>query len=135
MISVERIESGPAWMDKTSIHSEADQTSYIEAQNGFAQAVRRGDANALAPWAPRITDWVVVRSTPIDQRTVTSLPKRSQTLAEVMAEALDYGDGPSMTEAMQLILNVAHGSDLVNAPAQARSLIERMGRSFAFHNT
>lgn len=134
MIHIERIDSGPAWQDKASVHSEADQTSYIEMQSGFAAAVRRGDANALAPWAPRVTDWAVVRSTPVDQRTVTNLPKRAQTMAECMAESLDYGDGPSLTEAMQLLINAAGCSDTALAQ-QARHLLGRMGTSYAFHNT
>jgi hypothetical protein len=61
-------------------------------------------------------------------------PLRVQRLHEVMGESLDYSNGPSMVEAMQLILNVAYSANLVNAPAQARALLARMANAWASQN-
>jgi hypothetical protein len=127
--SIERIDSGPAYMDKASDAHYSSST----LQADFLAAADKGDANALAPWAPFTTDWALIKSSAIDQRTAKSLPKRAQTLAECMAESLDYGNGPSLSEAMQLILNVATGCD-ESTTSQARRLLERMAESFAYHN-
>jgi len=99
----------------------------------FLAMAKQADANALCDFAST-TDWDAMKRQPIDQRTATRLPKRQQTLAEVMAESLDYSDGPSLSEALQLLLNVAHGADLVNAPAQARALLGRMAEKWAYFN-
>jgi hypothetical protein len=99
----------------------------------FLAMAKQADANALCDFAST-TDWDAMKRQPIDPRTATRLPKRQQTLAEVMAESLDYSDGPSLSEALQLLLNVAHGADLVNAPAQARALLGRMAEKWAYFN-
>lgn len=132
--NIERRESGPSWMDASSIDSEADQSGYTAMIAGFEKAAKAGDANALAAWAPLVNDHEKRETLGLSWPDA-NLPQRQQALHEVMVESLDYPDGPTMCEAMQLLLNVAYSSDLVNAPAMARGLIERMGRSFAFHNS
>lgn len=88
----------------------------------FLKACRKCDANALATWAPKVR--VVGRM-------------ECQDLHEVMVEALDYipVDAPCMSEAMQLILNVAYGKDPAEKhQVHARALIERMAVNFARFN-
>lgn len=117
------------------LYSEADMAA-IERERekaqlsaAFVKACAKCDANALATYAPMVRDYNAPK--PVDS---SYLPHRYQTQAEVMADCLDYQNGPSMTEAMQLILNVAYGTDLVNAPEQARALISRMASTFANYN-
>lgn len=98
----------------------------------FIKACARADANAMADFAPMVRDWDAAKHLPVSIG--AHMPRRYQTVAEVMQESLDYSSGPSMTEAMQLILNVAYGTDLVNAPAQARALLDRMATTFATYN-
>ncbi|HAX23082.1 MAG TPA: hypothetical protein DCY64_22700 [Hydrogenophaga sp.] len=130
-LNIERIDSGPACMDATATQ---EPSSYADMLAGFNRAAMACDANALAPWAPLVID--NERRQQLGMRwDEKNLPQRQQTLTEVMTEALDYTNGPVMAEAMQLLLNVAFGADLVNAPSQARGLVERMGRCFAFHNS
>ena len=85
----------------------------------FLSACRKCDANALATWAPKVSG-------------------RYQDLHESMSEVFDYNapDAPRMSEAMQLLLNVAFGK----GPAEkhqvhARALIERMSAHFARFNS
>lgn len=85
----------------------------------FEELAMKADANALAGFAPLVRDW-------------PNAGKRVPTMTEAMAEALDYTNGPTMTEAMQLILNAAYGNlspEVVKA--QARDLVERMGKAHA----
>lgn len=85
----------------------------------FAELAMKADANAFAQFATLVQDH-------------GSRSKRVQTFAEVMAESLDYTNGPTMTEAMQLILNAAYGNlspEVVKA--QARDMVERMGNAYA----
>lgn len=105
----------------------AEQDAETEAKNkreqllaqDFLSACRKCDANALATWAPKVR--VVGRM-------------ECQDMHEVMVEALDYNapDAPDMSEAMQLLLDVAYGKDHAEKhQARARALIERMADSFA----
>ena len=96
----------------------------------FLKTCRAGDANALAPWAGLVIDHEKRKAMGIPWNS-PDMPMRQQALHEVMTNALDYSSGPQMCEAMQLLLNVAYGSDMVNAPAQARGMVERMAAAFS----
>ena len=137
--SIERRESGHSWQDSSSgeYAGYVEATAAAEAEHAlranFAKAADVGDANALCSWAPFTTDWHSIKRMPIDQRTTVSLPRRAQTMTELMVESLDYGDGPSMVEAMHLILAATKSSD-TDLALLAGDLVERMGASFALHN-
>jgi len=108
---------------------EAKVDEYVASCQSFMDACRKADANELVTWAPKTTDWETVRASL--HSVGTDMPKRLQTLTEVMQESLDYPSGPNMSEIMQLVLNVAYGRDVVNAPEQARNLLERMANTWA----
>lgn len=87
--------------------------------DAFEELAMKSDANAFAEFAPLVRDH-------------DRAGKRKQTMAEVMHDALDSSSGPSITEAMQLILNAAYGNlspEVVKA--QARDLVERAGKAHA----
>ena len=136
--NIERIDSGPAYMDRASEHygDKESERHERELRDGFVIAVDKADANALCPWAPRTTDWQSINRLPLEQRTaeVRAVAKRVQTLAECMAESLDYGNGPTMVEAMQLILNATRSTD-ADLALQAGDLVDRMGAAFARMNS
>lgn len=98
----------------------------------FIKACARQDANALALFAPMVNDWDAAKRQP--RAAGAPMPKRVQNMTEVVKESLDYQDGPSMTELVQFLFNVSYGTDVVNAPAQGRALISRMGMAFAKFN-
>ena len=126
--STDPVADASAYYEPRYAADEAQAKAEREADDAFMAACGRCDANALALFAPMVRDWT------FKVASVDKAPKRVQTLTEVMQESLDYPSGPSMTEAMQLLLNVAYGADLVNAPAQARRLIERMASTWAAQN-
>lgn len=129
MLNIERIESGPAYAAGASFdelritQSEIYEREQSAMRNDFAHACQQADANALCEWAPRRIDFSQLHK------------PRMVTLTEVMADALDYTGGPDTSEVMQLLLNVAHGSNLAQAPQQARELLKRMGAMYARNNT
>lgn len=110
--------------------AEAQAKAERLADAAFMAACGGCDANAIATFAPMVRDFTAPVSS-VGAHT----PKRVQLLTEVMQEALDYPRGPSMTEAMQLLLNVAYGTDPEAAQYQARRLIERMAETWASQNT
>ena len=122
---------GQLYREAETASIERDRESARMAAS-FVKACAQADANALAFFAPTVRDWNAAKAMPVSS--TSTMPHRHQTIAEVMQEGLDYASGPSMTEAMQLILNVAYGTDLVNAPEQARALISRMATTFANYN-
>lgn len=100
----------------------------FEMAADFLRACGEADANAVATWAPQITDWEGSMHLAGDEYV---LPKRYQTLAECMGDALDYTDGPASIELYQLLLNAAAGADV---QAQANELLGRMAVVFAKFN-
>lgn len=113
-------------------HAISQDREHAAMQAAFMRACRKADANALADFAPTVNDWDAAKRHP--RPAGAPMPQRVQALAEVLEEALDYASGPSKTELMQLLLNVAHSADVVNAPMQARALLERMADTFATNN-
>jgi len=126
--STDPVADAAAYYSKRDAETEAQIKAEVQASVAFMQACRKGDSNALADFAPMVRDWTFKVSS------IDKAPKRVQTLTEVLTEALDYQTGPSMEELMQLLLNVAFNEDLVNQPAQARSLLTRMASTWAAQN-
>ena len=108
--------------DSTAVQSqlhrmehETHQQMIAEARmaDAFTSAVLHGDMDAPAYFAPR------------------DYAGKLQTVGAVMAESLDYGNGPSMAEAMRLIAAAATGADVAD---MARSLLNRMADAYAHYN-
>ena len=100
----------------------------FEMAADFLRACCKADANAVVTWAPQITDWKGPLYLVGDKYV---RPKRCQTLAECMTDALDYTDGPASIELYQLLLNAAAGADV---QTQANELLGRMAVVFAKFN-
>ena len=97
-------------MERETIAQARAEASMADA---FIDAMMAGDMKAPAYFAPR------------DYR------GRLQAVGDVMAESLDYGNGPSMAEAMRLIAAAAAGADVAD---MARSLLNRMADAYAHYN-
>lgn len=112
---IERREAGPAWMDKTSDQyaPDVEAAEAAAARIGLAlelgAVIAKGDANGLCSFAT-VTDWDLVKRQPVDQKTTTALPRRAQTLAEVLMESVD-GYPETSTQLIQLLLNACASSD------------------------
>lgn len=130
--STDPVADAAAYYEPLYAAAEAQAKAERDMADDFLAACRKCDANALAAFAPMVNDWDAATRQP--RAAVAPMPKRVQTLAEVLEESLDYGSGPSKTELMQLLLNVAYSADLVNAPTQARALLSRMADTFATNN-
>jgi hypothetical protein len=138
-MNLERIESAPRYAagsaslyDHSLTLGEKLAREHADMQASFMAACHKADANALAPWAPMRNDWagVGMSNMPRSLGDAARMPKRQQTFAEVLGESLDFTGGPDLSELLQLLLNVAHGADTVNAPAQARALLARMAAAY-----
>ena len=143
-MNLERIESAPRYAagsaslyDHSLTLGEKLDREQADMRASFMAACRNADANALAPWAPTRNDWagVGMSSMPRSLGDAARMPKRQQTFAEVLGESLDFTGGPDLSEVLQLLLNVAHSSDTVNAPAQARALLARMADAYVNEHT
>lgn len=133
-MSISTLESRDTVRALDAMNARQDRIEAAERAviDDFTEACRRGDANAMVPWAGLTTDWAQVKAPVIAG---LPLPMRAKQLHEVMVESLDYPDGPDMSEAMQLILNVAYGSDCqANLAVVARKLVQRMAQTHARHS-
>lgn len=130
-LNIERRESGPAFADRTSEHFDGytrqreEDHQRAELTQLLSVAMVNGDANALCSFS-NTTDWDVVHTWPLSIRQrAETLPKRAQTLAEIMFDATDIPAGPTMTEVMQLVLNACKSTDF-DLAMQAGELRDRM---------
>lgn len=98
-----------------SAHAESIEQIRAEAQmaDDFIHAALSQRMSAPAYFAPR------------------DYKSQLQTVGAVMAESLDYGNGPSMDDAMRLIAHAATGADVAD---MARSLLNRMADAYAHYN-
>jgi hypothetical protein len=117
---MEKFESGPAYMAghasaaDYSIGRGARQAALdAQTREAFAEACRRGDANAMASFAPTVSD-----------RDGGQHARRVPLLHEVLEEAMEVSDGSVMSELMQLLLNAVNGN--ANTQAQASALLDRV---------
>ena len=117
-----------------SVYAQQDAQLRAELNAGFdfLRVCNKCDANALADFAPMVNDWDASKRQP--RAVGAPMPKRVPTIAEVLEDSLDYGKGPSKTELMQLLLNVAFGPDLLTAQAQSMELLGRMAATWAKYN-
>jgi hypothetical protein len=119
VVMIEKIESGPAYMAGRSAMDwridRGEKQAALDAQTRmwFVAACRRGDANAMATFAPTVSD-----------RDGGQHARRVPLLHEVLEEALEVSDGLGMSELMQLLLNAASGN--ANTQSQACNLLNRM---------
>lgn len=133
MPHLDPVAHAAAYYEPRYATDEAQERAEAAMALAFIKACRECDANATAWFAPMVNDWERERRQP--RPLGAPMPQRLQVLAEVLEESLDYRDGPAMAELMQLLLNVAFSADVVNAPAQARALLERMATKWAWINT
>lgn len=126
--STDPVADAAAYYEPRFAAAERQAKAEREADQAFMDACAAGDANAIATFAPMVRDWT------LKVASIDKAPKRMQTLTEVMLESLDYKSGPAMEELMQLLLNVAYGTDPEAAQDQAKRLIERMATTWAAHN-
>jgi hypothetical protein len=114
-----KFESGPAYMAGRSAMDwridRGEKQAALDAQTRmwFVAACRRGDANAMASFAPTVSD-----------RDGGQHARRVPLLHEVLEEAIEASCEVSMSEVMQLLLNAANNN--ANTQAQASALLNRM---------
>ncbi len=105
--------------------------------NEFLAACGKGDAGALADFAPMVTDWAKVKR-PFVADGKPILPKRRQTLAEVLQEIVEaeFETGPNRQQLCQLVLNVANATlSPQQLQQQAKALLEAAAFEFAKQNS
>ena len=114
--------------DALYARQDLEDRARADMADDFLRACRRGDANALATWAPKCTDYT---GQPYLIGGKQVRPQRYQTVAEVMADTLDFTGGPASVELHQLLLNAAAGTPVKEL---AENLLKRMADKFAEMN-
>ena len=131
-MTTDPVADAGTYYDELARQDERQEQAEIAASIEFVTACAKGDANAIASFAPLTVDWALQQKRPFVHGAI--MPMRTQTLSECMNDSLDLGSGPSIAELMQLVINVAFGADSVNTPAQAREIVSRMASTWAAHN-
>lgn len=95
----------------TSVEKDQAEQEAVrrDLEDQLNAAIAKGDANGLCQFAT-VTDWAVVHRQPVDQQTATRLPRRAQTLTEVLLESVN-GYPEVETQLVQLLLNACKSSD------------------------
>lgn len=122
---IDPVEHASRHGDEQDKYNDMVQAAEDQARADFLAQAKRADANAVCIWASTVTDY----SQTAGVGSVDKLPRRNRTFTEVATDTLDLGNGPSMTEVIQVLLNAAHG--LHATQIQAKALLERMADQYA----
>lgn len=110
----------------------AAYASQAQAIIDSAEAERRAQLRAEAQMADDFTHAAISqRMSDVAYFAPRDYAGKLQTVGAVMAESLDYGNGPSMDDAMRLIAHAATGADVAD---MARSLLNRMADAYSYYN-
>ena len=96
-----------------------------DVEQEFVHAATR-NVKLFAYFAPKITDFENPEYCDLIVK-----PRRLQTVAEVMADALGCKNGPEAAELMQLMADAARGEDI---RPQALNLVKRMASTWTAMN-
>ncbi len=129
MMTLDPVADAAIYYGAIHAHNDAQERAEAAYVVDFMKACQRLDANATAWFAPMVVDWDVMQPGP--HPAAMLMPRRLQTLSEVLADSLTCERGPGMAAVMQLLLNVAFGADLVNQPRRARELLAEMANAIA----
>jgi hypothetical protein len=121
-------------LDEYMRETAGERRAQVEADMAFdfSRSVEFGDPDATPAWAGTVTDYRKAREMGMaysDERA----PRRSCTVAESLQDALDYTDGPSLSDVVKLI-SLAMKSDDKAVSVAARALVHRAALKFAEHN-
>jgi hypothetical protein len=122
---IDPVEHASRHGDEQDKYNDMVQAAEDQARADFLAQAKRADANAVCIWASTVTDY----SNTAGVGSVDKLPRRNRTFAEVATDTLDLGNGPSMCEVIQVLLNAAHG--LHATQVQAQALLQRMADQYA----
>jgi hypothetical protein len=122
---IDPVEHASRHGDEQDKYNDMVQAVEDQARADFLAQAIRADANAVCIWASTVTDYSNTKGV----GSVDKLPRRNRTFAEVATDTLDLGNGPSMCEVIQVLLNAAHGSRTTQT--QAKALLERMADQYA----
>jgi hypothetical protein len=117
---IDPVEHASRHGDEQDKYNDMVQAAEDQARADFLKQAKRADANALCIWASTVTDY----SNTAGIGSVDKLPRRKRTFSEVCAALLDLGNGPSMVEVIQVLLNAASGN--ICTQSLARGLLARM---------
>lgn len=101
-------------------YDEAREARAMYLENEFMDAAALGDLNVQADWAPLTSDWDGNRAV-----------KRISTVGEAIAGTLDFRDGPTTEDVLDLLIRTAFGK---SCEFEAYQMVERMARQFVKHN-
>jgi hypothetical protein len=124
---IDPVEHASRHGDEQDKYSDMVQAAEDQARADFLTQAKKGDANAVCIWAGTVTDYANANGV----TSTDKLPRRARTFAEVATDALDLGNGPSMCEVIQVLLNAA--SDNICTQSLARGLLARMADAHAYY--
>jgi hypothetical protein len=122
---IDPVEHASRHGEEQDKYNDMVQAAEDQYEADFLAQAKIGDANALCGWASTVAD----RSNISGVVSIDKLSRRARTFAEVASDTLDLGNGPSMTELIQVLLNVASG--LPETQTQAQDLIESLAANYA----
>jgi hypothetical protein len=122
---IDPVEHASRHGDEQDKYNDMVQAAEDQARADFLAQAKRADANAVCIWASTVTDY----SQTAGVGSVEKLPRRNRTFTEVATDTLDLGNGPSMCEVIQVLLNAAHG--LHATQIQAQALLQSMADQYA----
>jgi len=98
----------------------------------FTKSIELGKPDATPSWTGTGTDYDRVRAMGLSY-TDDNLPQRRYTVSECLQDALDYSNGPSLSDVVKLLAVAMRSTDPIVSLA-AKQLVERAATKYAEMN-
>lgn len=112
--------------------ADAQRRAEADLAYDFEKAIEAGDPLATPCWARDRADWKLGQAMGLDAAGQSKI-RRRQTVAEVLAESLDYSVGPSMGDVLRVLSQAMRSNDPMVA-SEARKLVRRVAVCWAERN-
>lgn len=135
-MNTDTIERRDGWAmrlaDEAERYSSVKSRAEADMAFDFQRAIEAGDGDVMPLWAPTVRDYESAKAQNI-KHDAKHYPRRRMTVAEMLSDSLDYGNGPDMGDVVKVLSFALKSSDPMVALA-ATQLVQRCGAKFAEHN-
>jgi len=116
-------------LDEQHRREDAQAQAEADLAYDFTRSIELGDPDAVPVWTGSTPDYDAARLLGIAYGS-KGMPYRRVTVAEALAESLDYGNGPTTGDVLKVLSMAMKSTDPTVAIA-ARQLVERAAAKYA----
>lgn len=119
-------------LDQMYARDDRLEVAQDDMRYDFIKSIEHGDPDATPDWTGTCTDYVKARELGIPYN-AKNVPRRPYSVAECLADALDYEKGPSLSGVVELLSVAMRSTDPIVSLA-AKQFVDRAATKYAEMN-